>query len=72
MPSQSELNGVIAEILEVPGDSFDDASDLEELGWDSLSSMTFISIADERYRSRIDVERLANAETPADLHKLFG
>ncbi|WP_375400975.1 acyl carrier protein [uncultured Amnibacterium sp.] len=72
MPSQSELNGVIAEILEVPQDSFDDASDLEELGWDSLSSMTFISIADERYRSRIDVDRLATAETPADLHELFG
>lgn len=72
MPTQTELNGVVAEILEVPESEVSDGSDLEELGWDSLSNMTFISIADERYGARIDVQHLAGAETPADLLRLFG
>lgn len=72
MPTQHELNGVVAEILEIPSDEVSDDSDLEELGWDSLSNITFISIADERYRSRIDPQGLAQAETPAQLLHLFG
>ncbi|MFD1720136.1 acyl carrier protein [Amnibacterium endophyticum] len=72
MPSQAELNDVVAEILELPQDDVTDGADLEELGWDSLSNMTFISIADERYRTLIDPQALARSETPADLLKLFG
>lgn len=72
MLSQTELNQVVAEILEVPADQVHDDSDLELLGWDSLSNMTFISIADERYGSRIDTDGLAASETPAQLLRLFG
>lgn len=72
MPTQAELNQVVAEVLEVPPAEVADDSDLEELGWDSLSNMTFISIADERYRTLIDPQALARSETPADLLALFG
>ena len=72
MVSQCELNEVVAEVLEVPPDAIADGSDLEELGWDSLSNMTFISIADERYGRLVDPQALARSETPADLLRLLG
>lgn len=72
MPTQQELNAVVAEVLEVAPSEVTDDSDLEELGWDSLSNMTFISIADERYKALIDPQGLAASETPADLLRLFG
>lgn len=72
MPTRDEALAVVAEILEVPSGSFTDADDLETLGWDSLSDLTFMSIADERYGVTVDAKELANHETPADLVALLG
>jgi acyl carrier protein len=71
MPSQAELTLIVEEILELPDKSVSDESDLEELGWDSLSNVTFISIMDERYGAHVDPQRLARSETPADLMRLL-
>jgi acyl carrier protein len=72
MPTRDEALAVVAEILEVSGDSFTESDDLETLGWDSLSDLNFISIADERFGITIDAKQLAEHETPADLAVLLG
>lgn len=70
--SEVEIIALVEEILEVPSGSVPIDADLEELGWDSLSNLTFMSIADERYQARIDPQELGDASTPADLGALLG
>jgi acyl carrier protein len=70
--SEPELVSLVAEILEISPTEITADSDLEELGWDSLSNLTFLSIADARFGTTIDAEELARAETPADLGALLG
>lgn len=70
--SEPELLSLVAEILEAPAAGIAPDSDLEDLGWDSLSNLTFLSIADDRYGTTIDPQDLARAETPADLGSLLG
>ncbi len=69
--SEFEIVPLVAEILELPVSEVLPLSDLEELGWDSLSNLTFLSIADERFGTTIDPKELARAETPADLGGLL-
>ena len=69
--SDADLIALVEEILEVPSGTVGLADDLERLGWDSLSNLTFISIADERYGARIDPDALASASTPAELGALL-
>jgi acyl carrier protein len=71
MPNRDEAFAVIAEILEVPSDTITESDDLETIGWDSLSDLTFISIADERYGITVDAKQLAEHETPGDLVALL-
>ena len=71
MPTQAEVNSLVEEILEIPTRSVSSDSNLEELGWDSLSNVTFISIADERYARTVDASRLNASETPAHLLDLL-
>jgi acyl carrier protein len=66
-----DIRSLVAEILEVPEDGIATDSNLEELGWDSLADLTFISIADERYGVVVDPQALADAETPADIAGLL-
>jgi acyl carrier protein len=69
--SEPAFLSLVAEILEIsPADVHFD-SDLELLGWDSLSNLTFLSIADDRYHVSVDAAALAQAETPADLVALL-
>ncbi|GAA2749647.1 acyl carrier protein [Amnibacterium kyonggiense] len=66
-----DVRELVAEILEEEVGSVDLDSDLEVLGWDSLSDLTLISIADERFGVTIDPKALADAETPADIAALL-
>jgi acyl carrier protein len=70
--SDAELIALVAEVLETDAAGIAADSDLEELGWDSLSNLTFLSIADDRYGRTIDPQDLAHAETPTDLGVLLG
>ena len=70
MTDESVLS-LVEEILELERGTVSADDDLEELGWDSLSDLSFIAIADERFRVTIDPKQLAAVETPADLATLL-
>ncbi|BDI21646.1 acyl carrier protein [Herbiconiux sp. L3-i23] len=73
MADRAQFLSFLEEILEAPGGSVAFESDLEELGWDSLSDLGFIAGVDERFGKTVDPERLAESETPNDLYTLvFG
>lgn len=65
---QEKLVSLIAEILEVESVSAD--GDLADLGWDSLSNLSFIAEVDEQFSVSIDAAELAEAATVADLISL--
>ena len=69
--SEADLIALVEEILEVQPGTVSVTDDLEELGWDSLSNLTFLSIADDRFGVTIDPKDLARAERPADLGALL-
>ena len=70
MADLSNFLPLIEEILETETGTVEWDSNLEELGWDSLSDINFIAAADERYGAVIDPEKLATSTTPADLRDL--
>jgi len=61
---------VVADILETDADQFDLTSDLDSLGWDSLSNISFIAEVDDRVGITIDPDALAEASTVSDLFTL--
>ena len=61
---------LVADILEVDTSEVDLGGDLETLGWDSLSNISFIAEIDERVGVAVDPDALANAVTVADLRAL--
>ena len=68
--NQADLYELVADILEVDQGVVKPAADLEELGWDSLATLSFIAEVDSRTGSRIDADALSRCKTPADLHAL--
>ncbi len=62
---QQALVKLIAEILEV--DSVPSDGQLEDLGWDSLSNLSFIAEVDERFNVSLNATELAEATTVSDL-----
>lgn len=71
MPTRSEVLDVITQILESTRATVPDDADLDDLGWDSLSDLNLISIADERFGVALDPQALRSCETPQDLVALF-
>lgn len=61
---------LVADILEVDAAEIDLGGDLETLGWDSLSNISFIAEIDERVGVTVDPDALADAATVADLRAL--
>lgn len=56
---QSELLTVIEDILEVDAGSISLTNSLDDLGWDSLSSISFIAEIDQRTGAQVEAkERL--------------
>ena len=45
-------------------------SNLDDLGWDSLTVITVIAVFDEVYGITLDIERLKNCKTIRDIVKL--
>jgi acyl carrier protein len=45
---------------------------LADIGWDSMSSIMFIALADEQYGKQIDASVLSNATAVKDLEQLLG
>ena len=61
---------LVADILEVDASEVDLGGDLETLGWDSLSNISFIAEIDERVGVTVDPDALAEAATVSDLRAL--
>lgn len=61
---------LVADILEIDAADVDLSGDLDTLGWDSLSNISFIAEIDERVGVTIDPDALADAATVADLRTL--
>jgi acyl carrier protein len=67
MPTGSEFLALLEQILEVEPGDVELGSDLEELGWDSLSDLSFIAEVDTRWGITVEPRALSEAATPADL-----
>lgn len=67
---EKALLQLVAEILEVDADEVALTDDLEALGWDSLSNISFIAEVDSAASVTIEADALADATTVADLHAL--
>lgn len=65
----TELLRLVSEILETQEADFSFEDSLEVLGWDSLSSLEFIAVADRKYGLKVAGDRLADAITIGDLRK---
>lgn len=61
---------LVADILETDVAEVSLDSDLDALGWDSLSNISFIAEIDERVGVTIDPDALADAKSVADLRAL--
>ena len=66
--NDESLLKLVAEILEIDEVTLD--ADLEDLGWDSLSNLSFIADIDDATGITIDADQLAEAKTVADLKAL--
>ncbi|GAB3631134.1 hypothetical protein GCM10027421_04870 [Microbacterium shaanxiense] len=63
-----DLLKLVAGILEIDEVTLD--GDLDDLGWDSLSNLSFIAEVDDATGVTIDADKLAEAKTVADLKVL--
>lgn len=60
----------VADILEAEVESVSLEANLDDLGWDSLSNISFIAEVDEKAGLTIDADQLAEAELVSDLYAL--
>jgi acyl carrier protein len=67
---KEEFIKLVASVLEIGAIDLEMTSNLEVLGWDSLSSLTFIAKIDEAMQVSIDADSLSRAVTIQDLYLL--
>lgn len=67
---ESNFLELVSEILELEGDEVTMESALEELGWDSLSNISFIAAVDESTGKVVSPDALKASSTVADLYAL--
>ena len=71
--TKTEFYLLLDEIMEVPAGTVQAGDNLKELStWDSLSSMTFIAAASEKFDLSISNANLEQAITVDDLAALLG
>jgi acyl carrier protein len=68
--TKSEFLAMIEEILETDAGSVNLDARLEDLGWDSLSDVSFIAEVDSALDMEVNANQLVKCETVADLMKL--
>jgi acyl carrier protein len=67
---KEELVKIVASVLEVDPLDVKMTSNLEDLGWDSLSSLAFIAKIDEAVQMSINADVLSKSVTVQDLYLL--
>lgn len=65
--TELDLLLLVSKILVIDESAVSLDSDLEAMGWDSLSNLSFISEVDERLNRQMNAESLSNAKTVQDL-----
>lgn len=68
--TRSEFLDELAEILEVPADQIKEADVLEDLGWSSLSMISFAALVDSSFSQSLSSDALSSAQTVGDLIRL--
>jgi acyl carrier protein len=58
---------LVTSIVESGGRELEMSDALEDLGWDSLTNLSFIAKIDERLGTSVDADLLSNAVTIRDL-----
>ena len=71
MNKHEEINRELEQILALDVNSVTGTEALSDIGWDSMASVMFIALADEKFSQAIAPESLAAAKTVADLHALI-
>lgn len=72
MNNTDEINREIEQIVNAEAGSITGAEILSDIGWDSMATVMFIAMVDEKFAKPIAPEALAAAKTVADLHALIG
>ena len=72
MKRNDEINREIEQIVNAADSSIVGSEALSDIGWDSMATVMFIAMADEKFSKPIAPEALAAAKTVADLHALIG
>jgi acyl carrier protein len=72
MNTTNEINREIEQIVDAELGSIRGGESLSDIGWDSMATVMFIAMVDEKFSKAIAPERLAEAKTVADLHALVG
>lgn len=70
METQTLLD-LVSTILEIDAAKVSLSDNLAELGWDSLSNLSFIAEVDEQLGLSLDADELAGAESVSDLARLI-
>ena len=71
MNKTEEINKEIEQIVNAEAGSLKGSESLSDIGWDSMASVMFIAMVDEKFSRAISPEALAAAKTVADLHALI-
>ena len=70
--TKTEFYKEIEDILEATPGSITGNESLADLaGWDSLAILSFLAVADEKFKTVLSAAQLADCRTVADLAKLF-
>jgi acyl carrier protein len=67
----NEINREIEQIVNAEPGSISGSETLSDIGWDSMASVMFIAMADEKFAKAIAPDALAHAKTLSDLHALL-
>lgn len=58
--------------LERESGTIDVAFTLDDIGWDSLAELAFVSLADSKFGVQLEARNVAACKTVADLVKVMG
>lgn len=70
--NKEEFVELLEKILEAKPGSLETASRLDEVDWDSIAMLSFISEVDSRLGVELNLDKLVSAETVDDLWSLVG
>lgn len=70
MITKEQLHRDLESMLELEPDSITGGESLDEIGWDSMTVVMFIAMADQNYSVAIAASKLADAKSVSDLYDL--